>query len=137
MNENYLNLDKLMAEKKSVRFLGRNFELGYIPCGLSIPILKLHNDQIARETAAVKNNKPLTNEELMENELKVVSTFCSFYDKDFTYEFISHNATDKQLYAMYVQIVASIIENFGAVTENQTDQTEAETKGKKKRTGAS
>ena len=131
MNENYLNLDKLMSEKKQVRFLGRDFELGYIPCGLSIPILKLHNDQIARETKAAKNNKPLTNEELMENELKVVSTFCSFYDNEFTYEFISHNATDKQLYAMYVQIVASIIENFGVAP----NANETETNTKKKPTG--
>lgn len=133
MNENYLNLDKLMSEKKQVRFLGRDFELGYIPCGLSIPILKLHNDQIARETKAAKNNKPLTNEELMENELKVVSTFCSFYDKDFTYDFIAHNATDKQLYAMYVQIVASIIENFGVAP----NANETETNSKKKQTGTS
>ena len=132
MTENYLNLDELISEKRQVKFLGTEFELGYIPCGLSIPILKLHNAQIERELEANKKGSELSQEELLENEIRVVSTFCSFYDPRFDSSFIAKNATDKQLYAMYVQIVSSIVENFGTANQNQK---ETETKPKKKPTG--
>ena len=40
MNNNFTNLDTLRAESQKVQFLGEEFEVGYIPSGLSIPLLE-------------------------------------------------------------------------------------------------
>lgn len=93
-----------------MRFLRKEFELSYIPCGIAIPLIETHNAQIKKE-AAFKDKQPEP-QEMVQVELKMVSLFCKFYEKEFTEEYIAKNATDKQLLAMYMQIIQAITENF-------------------------
>lgn len=126
----FVNLDALKINKKrTVLFLEKEFELSYIPCGLAIPLIEEHNAQTKKEIEL--KGKTQTQAEMMEVEIKMVSLFCSFYEPEFTEEYISKNATDKQLVAMYQQIILSIVENFG-----MPNAEDAETQNKKKQIGA-
>lgn len=129
----FINLDSLKAKnKKVVQFLGKKFDVSYIPSGISIPLLEAHNAQIKKQKQLAKEKKQPSTEETLWHEIKQISTLCGFYEKEFTENFIAKNATDKQLLAMYTLIVDSIIENFGvpATDDNDTEQP------KKKQTGA-
>lgn len=129
----FINLDSLKVKnKKIVQFLGKKFDVSYIPSGISIPLLEAHNAQIKKEKQLAKENKKPAVEETLRHEIKQISTLCVFYEKEFTEDFIAKNATDKQLLAMYTLIVASIVENFGTPATDDNDTAQP----KKKQTGA-
>lgn len=129
----FINLDSLKAKnKKVVQFLGKKFDVSYIPSGISIPLLEAHNAQIKKQKQLAKENKQPAVEETLWHEIKQISTLCGFYEKEFTKDFIAKNATDKQLLAMYTLIVDSIIENFGVPVTDNDDTAQP----KKKQTGA-
>lgn len=129
----FINLDSLKAKnKKVVQFLGKKFDVSYIPSGISIPLLEAHNAQVKKGKQLAKENKKPTTEEALRHEIKQISTLCGFYEKEFTEDFIAKNATDKQLLAMYTLIVDSIVENFGVPATDSDDTAQP----KKKQTGA-
>lgn len=129
----FINLDSLKAKnKKVVQFLGKKFDVSYIPSGISIPLLEAHNAQVKKGKQLAKENKKPTTEEALRHEIKQISTLCGFYEKEFTENFIAKNATDKQLLAMYTLIVNAIIENFGVPATDDDDTAQP----KKKQTGA-
>lgn len=58
----FINLDSLKAKnKKVVQFLGKKFDVSYIPSGISIPLLEAHNAQVKKEKqlAKEKNSRQL------------------------------------------------------------------------------
>ena len=129
----FINLDSLKAKnKKIVQFLGKKFDVSYIPSGISIPLLEAHNAQIKKEQQLAKEKKQPAVEETLRHEIKQISSLCGFYEKEFTENFIAKNATDKQLLAMYTLIVNAIIENFGVPVTDNDDTAQP----KKKQTGA-
>lgn len=129
----FINLDSLKAKnKKVVQFLGKKFDVSYIPSGISIPLLEAHNAQIKKQKQLAKENKQPSTEETLWHEIKQISTLCGFYEKEFTENFIAKNATDKQLLVMYTLIVDSIVENFGVPATDSDDTAHP----KKKQTGA-
>lgn len=129
----FINLDSLKAKnKKVVQFLGKKFDVSYIPSGISIPLLEAHNAQIKKQKQLAKEKKQPSTEETLWHEIKQISTLCGFYEKEFTENFIAKNATDKQLLAMYTLIVNAIIENFGVPATDGDDTAQP----KKKQTGA-
>lgn len=54
MANNLINLDLLRSESQKVTSLGKEFEVGYIPSGLAIPLIENHNKNIKR----AKKKKP-------------------------------------------------------------------------------
>lgn len=79
----------------------------------------------------MKKGEVKNQEVMIQVELKMVSLFCGFYEKEFTEEYIAKNATDKQLFAMYTYILNSIAENFSILSDAENPQS------KKKQTGGS
>ena len=112
MANNLINLDLLRSESQKVKFLGKEFEVGYIPSGLAIPLIENHNKNIKEQKESDSQEK------LLKENIKSVSLFCSFYEPDFTEEFLSKNASDKQIEQMYLLIVTAIVKNFSAEVSN-------------------
>ena len=127
MANNLINLDLLRTESQKVKFLGKEFEVGYIPSGLAIPLIENHNKNIKEQKESDSQEK------LLKENIKSVSLFCSFYEPDFTEEFLSKNASDKQIEQMYQLIVLAILKNFSAAVSN--DDSESSTSVEKKTTG--
>ena len=129
MANNLINLDLLRNESQKVKFLGKEFEVGYIPSGLAIPLIENHNKNIKEQK---ETDSP---EKLLNDNIKSVSIFCSFYEPDFTEEFLSKNASDKQIEQMYQLIVLAILKNFSAAVSN--DDSGSSNSFEKKTTGES
>ncbi|EMB46705.1 MULTISPECIES: hypothetical protein [Treponema] len=127
MAKNLINLDLLRSESQKVKFLGKEFEVGYIPSGLAIPLIENHNKNIKEQKESDSQEK------LLKDNIKSVSLFCSFYEPDFTEEFLSKQASDKQIEQMYQLIVLAILKNFSAAVSN--DDSESSTSVEKKTTG--
>lgn len=116
MSNNLINLDLLRSESQMVRFLGKEFEVGYIPSGLSIPLLENHNKMIAEQKEDDSQSK------LFNDNIKSVSVFCSFYEPDFTEDYIRKNATGDQVVIMYELILQAILINVSkADLKNEGD----------------
>lgn len=129
MANNLINLDLLRSESQKVKFLGKEFEVGYIPSGLAIPLIENHNKNIKEQKETDDQEK------LLKDNIKSVSLFCSFYEPDFTEEFLSKNASDKQIEQMYQLIVLAIVKNFSAEAPN--DDSGSSNSFEKKTTGES
>ena len=127
MANNLINLDLLRSESQKVKFLGKEFEVGYIPSGLAIPLIENHNKNIKEQKESDSQEK------LLKENIKSVSLFCSFYEPDFTEEFLSKNASDKQIEQMYQLIVTAIVKNFSAAVSN--DDSGSSNSFEKKTTG--
>lgn len=127
MANNLINLDLLRTESQKVKFLGKEFEVGYIPSGLAIPLIENHNKNIKEQK---ETDSP---EKLLKDNIKSVSIFCSFYEPDFTEELLSKSASEKQIEQMYQLIVLAILKNFSAAVSN--DDSESSTSVEKKTTG--
>ena len=127
MANNLINLDLLRSESQKVKFLGKECEVGYIPSGLAIPLIENHNKNIKEQK---ETDSP---EKLLKDNIKSVSIFCSFYEPNFTEEFLSKQASDKQIEQMYQLIVLAILKNFSAAVSN--DDSESSTSVEKKTTG--
>lgn len=127
MANNLINLDLLRSESQKVKFLGKEFEVGYIPSGLAIPLIENHNKNIKEQK---ETDSP---EKLLKDNIKSVSIFCSFYEPDFTEEFLSKQASDKQIEQMYLLIVLAIVKNFSAAVSN--DDSGSSNSFEKKTTG--
>lgn len=133
MGNNYINLDTLRAESKKVQFLKKKFEVGYIPSGLAIPLLDNHNENLKTQ----KEDDP--QEKIMQDEIRSVSVFCSFYEPEFTEEYISKNASPDQVDAFYKIIVYAIVDNFlksqdtnaGEGKDSEESSSEKKTTGEK------
>jgi len=123
MNNNFTNLDTLRAESEKVQFLGEKFEVGYIPSGLSIPLLETYNKSIEEQKTDESPKK------LLEDNVKAVSLFCSFYNEKFTADYLLKNASNSQIIAMYQIIVTAIIRNLGNVETDETGGNEKKTTG--------
>lgn len=125
MAKNLINLDQLRAESQKVQFLGKEFEVGYIPSGLSIPLLENHNQMIAEQKEDDSQAK------LFNDNIKSVSVFCSFYEPEFTEDYIRKNATGDQVVIMYELILQAILINVSKADLKN----EAEDNSQKKTTG--
>lgn len=106
MAQHIVNLDALRAESRKVLFLGQEFEIGYIPSGLAIPLIENHNKDIQEQKESDSNEK------IMSDEIRAVSLFCSFYDSAFTEDFLRKNASKAQIDSMYTMLIFAIYENF-------------------------
>ena len=122
MENRLINLDVLRSDSVTVQFLGKQFEIGYIPSGIAIPVLENHNHNLATQT---END---SKEKLVSDTIKSVAIFCSFYEPDFTEEYIRVHSTIAQLEAMYQHIVTAIVKTFPANPAETSDD-------KKKLTG--
>lgn len=123
MDNNFTNLDALRAESQKVQFLGKEFEVGYIPSGLSIPLLETYNKSIEEQKTDGSPKK------LLEDNVKAVSLFCSFYDDTFTSDYLLKNASNSQIVAMYQIIITAIIRNLGNVAADEMGDAEKKTTG--------
>lgn len=123
MDNNFTNLDALRAESQKVQFLGKEFEVGYIPSGLSIPLLETYNKSIEEQKTDESPKK------LLEDNVKAVSLFCSFYDDTFTSDYLLKNASNSQIVAMYQIIITAIIRNLGNVAADEMGDAEKKTTG--------
>lgn len=123
MDNNFTNLDALRAESQKVQFLGQEFEVGYIPSGLSIPLLETYNKSIEEQKTDESPKK------LLEDNVKAVSLFCSFYDDTFTSDYLLKNASNSQIVAMYQIIITAIIRNLGNVAADEMGDAEKKTTG--------
>lgn len=123
MDNNFTNLDALRAESQKVQFLGKEFEVGYIPSGLSIPLLETYNKSIEEQKTDESPKK------LLEDNVKAVSLFCSFYDDTFTSDYLLKNASNSQIVAMYQIIITAIIRNLGNVAADEMEDAEKKTTG--------
>jgi len=123
MDNNFTNLDALRAESQKVQFLGQEFEVGYIPSGLSIPLLETYNKSIEEQKTDESPKK------LLEDNVKAVSLFCSFYDDTFTSDYLLKNASNSQIVAMYQIIITAIIRNLGNVAADEMASAEKKTTG--------
>ena len=123
MDNNFTNLDTLRAESQKVQFLGQEFEVGYIPSGLSIPLLETYNKSIEEQKTDESPKK------LLEDNVKAVSLFCSFYDDTFTSDYLLKNASNSQIVAMYQIIITAIIRNLGNVAADEMGDAEKKTTG--------
>ena len=70
MAKNLINLDLLRSESQKVKFLGKEFEVGYIPSGLAIPLIENHNKNIKEQKESDSQEK------LLKDNIKSVSLFC-------------------------------------------------------------
>ena len=123
MDNNFTNLDALRAESQKVQFLGQEFEVGYIPSGLSIPLLETYNKSIEEQKMDESPKK------LLEDNVKAVALFCSFYDDTFTADYLLKNASNSQIVAMYQIIVTAIIRNLGNAPVDEMGDAEKKTTG--------
>ena len=123
MDNNFTNLDALRAESQKVQFLGKEFEVGYIPSGLSIPLLETYNKSIEEQKTDESPKK------LLEDNVNAVSLFCSFYDNTYTVEYLLKNASNSQIVSMYQIIVTAIIRNLGNVAADEMANSEKKTIG--------
>ncbi len=101
-----INLDELRAESQKVKFLEKDFEVGYIPCGAGIPILEAYNEVMQHQD---EDGKQI----FVDKTIGLISLFCSFTEPDFTAEFIKANASNFQVSSFFHLIAQSIIKNFG------------------------
>lgn len=123
MDNNFTNLDALRAESQKVQFLGQEFEVGYIPSGLSIPLLETYNKSIEEQKMDESPKK------LLEDNVKAVALFCSFHDDTFTADYLLKNASNSQIVAMYQIIVTAIIRNLGNAPVDEMGDAEKKTTG--------
>ncbi|NJL71797.1 MAG: hypothetical protein HC888_09335 [Candidatus Competibacteraceae bacterium] len=116
-----INLDSLRAEKKEVRFLGRTFDLGYIPSGISIPLTTRYNAMIREQAPRAKDPEALkkyAEEEaaaITAENIALVAIYTSFYDPEIDAERIAREASREQVEAMLVHIVEAIVKSSGVV----------------------
>lgn len=127
MTQQLVNLDALRAESRKVLFLGQEFEIGYIPSGLAIPLIENHNKDIREQKESDSNEK------IMSDEIRAVALFCSFYDHTFTEDFLRKNASKAQIDSMYTMLIFAIYENF--VKTVPDEKMEDEQQSEKKTTG--
>ncbi|QEJ99861.1 hypothetical protein [Treponema phagedenis] len=125
-----VNLDLLKAESVKIKFLEKEFEIGYIPSGLAIPLLDNHNQNVETQ----KEDDPP--EKLFHDTVRSVSLFCSFFHPEFTEEYLLKNATAQQIDAMYQNIIYAILTNFTSAIpsdgeESSDDDIEKKTTGEK------
>ena len=125
--QHIVNLDALRAESKKVLFLDKEFEIGYIPSGLAIPLIENHNKDIQEQKESDSNEK------IMSDEIRAVSLFCSFYEPSFTEEFLRKNASKAQIDSMYTMLIFAIFENF--VRKVPDEKTRENEESEKKTTG--
>lgn len=127
MAQHIVNLDALRAESRKVRFLGKEFEIGYIPSGLAIPLIENHNKDIQEQKESDSKEK------IMSDEIRSVALFCSFYEPSFTESFLSKHASKAQIDSMYTMLIFAIFENF--VKKVPDEKTGDEEQAEKKTTG--
>ncbi|MGP1443669.1 hypothetical protein [Treponema sp.] len=127
MAQQLINLDALRAESRKVLFLGHEFEIGYIPSGLAIPLIENHNKDIQEQKESDSKEK------IMSDEIRAVSLFCSFYDSAFTEDFLRKHASKAQIDSMYTMLIFAIYENF--VKKVPDEKTGADESTEKKTTG--
>lgn len=108
MPSEIINLDQLRAPSRKILFLGQEFEIGYIPAGLSIPVLDLYQKQVRGQKESDSQEK------LLRDNADMVSGFCSYYNKDFTLEYVLKTASAAQIAAFYQQVLTAIVENFAS-----------------------
>ncbi len=117
MSNNLINLDSLKAKSQKVKFLEKEFEVGYIPSGLSIPVVEDFNKNLKEQKETDSQEK------IMQDEIKSVSIFCSYYESKFTEEYLSKNATAAQIDSFYKILVTAIYKNFIAAVPQEDNQT--------------
>ena len=141
MNNEILNLDALKAPSKKIQFLGKQYELGYIPSGAAIPLIESYNALLKKQTDAAGGTDLDASlryaeshaQEVMEDTIDFVFRFCSFFYQDIKRDDIVHEATKAMVETFFMEIITAIVKNAGM----QSSGAEAEGDKKKALTGTS
>jgi hypothetical protein len=126
-----INLDALRAESKKIIFLGREYELGYIPSGASIPIMDAYQSLYAKQILAAGGGgvddmaryASECSEEIVEDSITFVHRFCSFFYPEVTRKEISLEASREMVDAFFTEIITSIVRN-SAMGKSEGDKGE-------------
>ncbi len=129
MQTEILNLDALRAPSRKVRFLGKEYELGYIPSGAAIPVMEAFNALRAKQAAAAgsESKEDLDryarerNREITDDTITFVAGFCSFFYPEVTRETIAMEANKDMVDIFFSEIVRSIIENSARSRSGEVD----------------
>ena len=124
-----INLDALRAESRKVVFLGREYELGYIPSGAAIPMMESYRLLFDKQTAAAGGGSPEAlakyereqAKEIFEDEIDFVHRFCSFFYPEVTRSEVSLEASKEMVDIFFSEIITSIVRN-SAVGKTDTDK---------------
>ncbi|QQO10093.1 hypothetical protein [Breznakiella homolactica] len=119
MQTETINLDALRAPSRKIVFLGREYELGYIPSGAAIPMIESYNELLQKQTKAAggmdldsslryaeENAK-----EVVEDSIDFIARFCSFFYPDVTRDEISREASKEMVDQFFMEIISSIVRN--------------------------
>ncbi|MDR1420627.1 MAG: hypothetical protein LBI86_09655 [Treponema sp.] len=117
-----LNLDALRAPSRKVRFLGRDYELGYIPAGAAIPIYDAYTRLLEKQTreaggqdvAAHLRYAETHAGDVVEDTIGFVARFCSFFYPEVTCEEVARDASKDMVDAFFVEIIGAIVRNSAA-----------------------
>jgi len=141
MLPNVINLDALRAESRKVIFLGREYELGYIPSGAAIPIYEAYSELVARQTAAAGGADAqatirYTQEhagEIVDDTINFTAAFCRFFYPDVTTEEVRTEASKEMVEAFFTEIIRAIVLNsMRGAPEGGASGEDKENKSKKK-----
>jgi len=156
MAKEFMNVKQ--REKKMVHVAEQDFDCGFIPSGIEIPLLDEMNAQTekqgtynlpddfadlsveAQAKAMLKSSTLYTNEhraETRNDNIRFVSVFTSFFDQDYTEEFLSKNASGAEISKAVVTLQETIARDYyGTINElnsgNSGKKAGASAKKKKK-----
>jgi hypothetical protein len=123
MSNAIINLDAIDKSQKTI-FCGFEYETGYIPCGISLPVINRFNAIMAGEA-----DGSLTAEAARQQTLDLVLFFCQAQNPDITADDLKKISMHK-LNAFVEMVVHTIMADVAAAG------TGADGEGKKKQAGA-
>jgi hypothetical protein len=137
-----INLDKLKSESRIITFLGKDFELGYLPAGLAIPLVHKYQEILRKQTdlaggesfEQVKALQVTHAVELENDAIELVAFFCSWFDQGYTPERVAQEATKAMVDFFFQEIIMAIIES--SVTDTGSDESSGGSKKKSAGTGS-
>jgi len=137
MAEQFSNVKQRKANM--VEVAGKAFDCGFIPSGVEIPLLDEFNAQIYKQStySLPENFDQLSDDEKMKaqatsavkyanenraqtraDNIKFVSIFTSFFDPDYTEEYISKNASGPEVNTAWQALEATIVEDYFDTVKN-------------------
>jgi len=119
MKTDVLNLDALRAPSRKVLFLGRDYELGYIPSGAAIPMLEAYNELLRKQTEAAGSSDLEAHlryqeehaRECVDDSIDFIAEFCAFFHPEVTRDEVAREASKEMVDSFFVEIIRSIVEN--------------------------
>lgn len=130
MKTEVLNLDALRAPSKKIQFLGHEFEVGYIPSGLAIPLSERFQALDKKQRAAAGGEDIPTllryqkekGAEVEDDTIRFVADFCAWWEPNITPERVAKEADKPMVDAFFVEIVKAIFSAHaqGSVKNDQS-----------------